>query len=164
MKTNRNLTIAVVLLLLDNVAMLIFMLKGRGHRGSKKQGAKGGPVEMMMKEMNMTEPQQTEFKKLKEEHFTTIKPVFDSVRTLKKSLFGLVKEENVNDSLVNNYSVLIAQQQAIIDKLTINHFRKVRAMFSGDQQIKFDDIVQKMMQRRSPQQGGRRKDSTGKDN
>ena len=160
MKTNKILTIAVVLLLVVNVVMLVCMMKGRGHRGMKRQGAKSGPVEMMMKELNMNEQQQTEFKKLKDEHFTAIKPVFDSVRTLKKSLFGLVKEENINDSLVNNYSALIAQQQAIIDKLTINHFRKVRALFSGDQQIKFDDLVQKMMQRRGP--GGMRRDSTGK--
>ena len=161
MKTNRILTIAVVLLLIVNVAMLIFMLKDRGHHDMKNR--EGGPFDMMVKELNMTEQQQAEFKKLKDEHFAAIKPVFDSVRTLKKSLFGLVKEENVNDSLVNNYSALISQQQAIIDKLTINHFRKVRALFSGDQQKKFEDFVQKMMQRRGGPQGGWRKDSIGKD-
>ena len=158
MKTNRILTIAVVLLLVVNVVMLIFMLKGRGHHNMKKQG--GGPFDMMVKELNMTEKQQTEFKKLKDEHFTAIKPVFDSVRTLKKSLFGLVKAENLNDSLVNTYSGLISEQQAIVDKLTIYHFRKVRALFSGEQQKKFEDFVQKMMQRRGP--GGMKKDSIGK--
>ena len=162
MKTNRILTIAVVLLLVVNVVMLVCMMRGRGHHGMKKQAGRGGPFEMMVKEMNMTEPQQTEFKKLKDEHFTTIKPVFDSVRTLKKSLFALVKEENVNDSLVANYSALIAQQQAVLDKLTINHFRKVRAMFSGDQQVKFDSLTQKMIQMKM-NRSGNRKDSAGKD-
>ena len=162
MKTNKILTIAVVLLLIVNVVMLVCMMKGRGHHGMKKQGGKGGPFDMMVKEMNMNEQQQTEFKKLKDEHFTAIKPVFDSVRTLKKSLFGLVKEENINDSLVNNYSALIAQQQAIIDKLTINHFRKVRAMFSGDQQKKFDSITQKMIQMKMNRSGNRNPDSAGK--
>lgn len=158
MKTNKILTIAVVLLLVVNVVMLVCMMKGRGHREMKKQG--GGPFDRMVKELSMTEQQQTDFKKLKDEHFTTIKPVFDSVRTLKRSLFGLVKEENLNDSLVNNYSALISEQRAIIDKLTINHFRKVRALFSGDQQKKFEDFIQKMVQRQRP--GGREKDSTGK--
>jgi Spy/CpxP family protein refolding chaperone len=158
MKTNKILTIAVVLLLIVNVVMLVCMMRGRGHHDMKKQG--GGPFDRMVKELSMTEQQQTEFKKLKDEHFTAIKPVFDSVRTLKKSLFGLIKEENVNDSLVNHYSTLISEQRAIIDKLTINHFRKVRALFSGDQQKKFEDFVQKMVQRQRP--GGREKDSTGK--
>ena len=161
MKTNRLLTIAVVLLLIVNVAMLVFMLKGRGRHEMKNRG--GAPFDMMVKELNMTEKQQTDFKKLKDEHFTAIRPVFDSVKTLKKFLFGLIKEENVNDSLVSKYSGLISEQQAIVDKLTINHFRKVRALFSGDQQKKFEDFVQKMMQRRGGPQGGWRKDSIGKD-
>jgi periplasmic protein CpxP/Spy len=160
MKTNRILTIAVVLLLLVNVAMLIFMLKGRGHHDMRNRG--GEPFDMMVKELNMTEKQQADFKKLKDEHFTAIRPVFDSVKALKKSLFGLVKDENLNDSLVNKYSALISEQQAIVDKLTINHFRKVRTLFSGDQQKKFEEFVQKMMQRHGPQ-GGWRKDSARRD-
>ena len=162
MKTNKILTFAVVLLLVVNVIMLVWMIRGRDHHGMRKQGAKSGPVEMMMKELNMNQQQQTEFKKLKDEHFAAIKPVFDSVRTLKKSLFGLVKEENVNDSLVNQYSALIAQQQAIIDKLTINHFRKVRGLFSGDQQIKFDSLTQRMIQMKRNRTGSRNADSAGK--
>ena len=112
---------------------------------------------MMVKDLDMTEQQQTDFKKLKADHFKNIGPVFDSIRTLKKSLFGLVKAETLNDSLVTRYSGLIAEQQAIVDKATINHFRTVRALFTGDQQKKFDEFIQKMMQRRN--RGG---DSTGK--
>ncbi len=159
MKTNRILTIAVILLLLVNVAMLIFMLKGRGHYGMKNRG--GGPFDMMVKELNMTDSQQKEFRKLKDEHFTAIRPVFDSVRALRKSLFDLVRVENVNDSLVNTYSTLISEQESVINKLTIAHFRKVRALFSGEQQKKFEDFVQKMMQRRGP--GGMKRDSIGRE-
>lgn len=159
MKTNKLLTIAVVLLLIVNVVLLVFMFKGRGHNDKKSRD--GNPFDKMVKELNMTDQQQTEFKNLKDQHFAAIKPVFDSVRTLKKSLFSLVKAENVNDSLVNQYSTLISEQRAIADKLTINHFRKVRTLFSGDQQKKFDDFMQKMMDRRNSQ-GGKKKDSTGK--
>src|ERR1700741_341444 len=127
--SNKFLTIAVILLLLVNVAMLVFMLKGK-KRGDKRQGGKD-PFGIMVKELKMTESQQTQFKQMKEEHFGAIRPMFDSIRALKKSLFNLVKEENINDSLVNRHSVLIAEQQAIVDKTTINHFRKVRALFTG---------------------------------
>ena len=161
--SNKILTIAVILLLLVNAAMLIFMLKNRSHHDFSRRGGKGDPFDMMVKELNMTEQQQTEFKKLKEQHFKTIRPVFDSIRTLKQSLFSLVKDEKMNDSVIANYSNLIAAQQSIIDKLTINHFRNVRAIFSGDQQKKFDDFVQKMMQRRMARPGGWRNDSTKKD-
>jgi Spy/CpxP family protein refolding chaperone len=166
MKTTSNkiLTIAVVLLLLVNVAMLVFMLKGRGHHDFQRRDGRGEAFEMMVKELNMTEQQQTDFKKMKAEHFKNIGPVFDSIKTLKKSLFDLVRAETINDSIVSKYSSLIAEQQALVDKATINHFRQVRALFAGDQQKKFDDFVQKMMQRRMAGPGGMRgKDSTGRD-
>ncbi len=164
MKTSSNkiLTIAVVLLLLVNVAMLIFMFRSKKHHDFPGRGGKGGAFEMMVKELNMTDQQQTDFKKLKEEHFKNIGPVFDSIKTLKRSLFDLVKAETINDSVVAGYSGLIAEQQLILDKATINHFRKVRAMFSGEQQKKFDDFVQKMMQRRMAGPGNKPGDSSGR--
>lgn len=159
--SNKFLTIAVILLLLINVAMLVFMLKGK-KQGARKPGGKD-PFALMVKELNMTDSQQTQYKQMKEAHFSAIRPMFDSIRALKKSLFNLVKEENVNDSMVNNYSTLIAEQQAIVDKTTINHFRTVRALFTADQQPKFDEFIQKMIQRRKgpggkPDSSGRKPD------
>lgn len=144
--SNKFLTIAVVLLLLINVTMLVFMLKGK-RRGDKKSGGKD-PFGMMVKELNMTDSQQAQYKQMKEAHFNAIRPVLDSIRVLKKSMFSLVKEENVNDSMVNRYSELIAEQQAVVNKTTVNHFNKVRTLFTADQQPKFDDFIQKMIQRR----------------
>ncbi len=143
---NKFWIIAVVLLLLINVAMLIYMMKGKRRVGKKQAGK--APFEMMVKELNMTDQQQADYKKMKEAHFTAIRPVFDSIRSVKKSLFNLVKADAVSDSLISQQSALIAEQQAIADKATIEHFRKVRALFSGDQQQKFDEFIQKMMQRR----------------
>lgn len=155
--SNKFLTIAVVLLLLLNIGMLFFMLKGK-RGGGKKTGGKD-PFGMMVKELDMTDAQQTQYKQMKEEHFNAIRPVLDSIRVLKKSMFSLVKEENVNDSMVNRYSELIAEQQAVVNKTTVNHFSKVRTLFTGDQQTKFDDFIQKMIQRRKGPGG---KDSADK--
>ena len=48
----------------------------------------------------------------------------------------------------------------MIDKLTFEHFRRVRAIYTGDQQKKYDEVVQKMVQHQGNKGGGRRKDST----
>ena len=154
------LTIAVILLLLVNIAMVVLMLKWRNNHRPHGFGGKGGPMEMMVKELNMTDQQQKEFQQLRDEHFKTIRPLFDSVRAAKTAFFNLVKEPNVSDSILNAYSQRIAERQSVIDKLTFAHFRRVRTLFSGDQQKKFDEFVQKMMQRVGP--GSRRKDSTEK--
>ena len=158
--SNKILTIAIILLLLVNIAMIVFMIKGRGHHDIKHEGGKGGPFEMMVKELNMTEQQQQESKQLRDEHFKTIRPLFDSLRAAKTAYFGLVKETSVNDSLMNLYGKRITDIQSTVDSLTFAHFRRVRALFSADQQKKFDEFIQKMMQRQGGP-GGRR-DSSGR--
>lgn len=159
---NKILTIAVVLLLLVNITMLVFMLKGRGHHPNDK-GGKMNPADMMAKELNLTEDQKAQVKKLREEYFKNNGPVFDSIRTLKKAVYELAKNENVSDSAVMRNSSLIAEQQLLIDKATVKHFRTVRALFSGDQQKKYDEFVEKMMQRRMSRPGGwHGGDSSGK--
>ncbi len=143
--TNRSLTIAVVFLLLTNIALVFFMLNKK-QQGDKKR-SRVDPSEMMVKELNMTEQQQKDYKLQKEEHLKNIKPLFDSVRAAKTAFFALVKDENAGDSLVNAYSLRISEKQSAIDKLTFAHFRKVRNLFTAEQQPKFDQFVQKMMQR-----------------
>ena len=155
--TNKILAIAVVLLLLVNIAMVIFIVKGKKPYDSRRNKG-GNPVEMMDKELNMTEQQKSDAKKLREEHFTKIKPLFDSIRAAKSAFFSLIKDPNVNDSMLSIYSKRITEKQAAVDKLTFAHFRSVRALLNPEQQVKYDEFVQKMVQR----SGGRRKDSTEK--
>ena len=154
---NKILTIAVVLLLIANIALVAFMLMGK-KKGGDRHPARRDPAEMMVKELNMTEEQQTEYKKLKEEHFRNVKPLFDSVRVAKTAFFALSKEPNVSDSLINVYSNRVAEKRAELDKFTLAHFRRIRSLFTAEQQPKFDAFMQKMMQR----ERGKR-DSAGKD-
>jgi Spy/CpxP family protein refolding chaperone len=147
------LTIAVVLLLLTNIALVVFMMKGK-KSGAERPG-KGDPFEMMVKELNMTDQQQKDYKLQKEEHLKTIKPLFDSVRSAKTAFFSLIKDPAAGDSLVTAYSQKITEKQAAIDMLTFAHFKRVRNIFTPEQQPRFDSFIQKMMQRG-------RKDSAGK--
>lgn len=151
--TNKILRIAVLLLLLTNIALVIFMVRGRDHKPSTRKGKE--PFEMMVKELNMSEVQQKEYKAQREEHFKSMKPLVDSLRTARTAFFSLVKDSSVSDSVLNAYNERITAQQAVIDKSIFNHFKKVRSIFTPEQKPKFDAFVQKMMQR------GRR-DSSGK--
>jgi len=151
MKQNKLMIAALVILLLLNIAMLIFILRSKNHSNGKQGGNHGSPFEMMTKELNLNDSEQASLKKMREEHFAAIKPVFDSIHSIKKLLFGLIKQDNATDSAVAHYSSLIAEQQSIADKLTIAHFRKVRASLNSTQQQKFDEFVEKMfVQRHTP--------------
>lgn len=151
--TNKILSVAVVLLLLVNIALVIFMIRGKGKPGPRKGKE---PFEMMVKELDMTDQQQKDYKAMKEEHMKTIRPMFDSLRSAKTAFFSLVKDQQVSDSMVAAYSTKICAQQSNIDKMTFAHFRRVRAIFTPEQQPKFDVFVQKMMQRGRRDSSGRK--------
>jgi Spy/CpxP family protein refolding chaperone len=142
--TNRILSVAVVLLLLVNIAMVIFMIRGKGKAPSRKGKE---PFEMMVKELNMTEEQQKTYKAQRDEHFKQMKPLVDSLRSARTAFFSLVKEENVNDSTLDIYNQRIVEQQAKIDKAIFSHFKRSRSLFTPEQQPKFDEFIKKMMQR-----------------
>ena len=72
----------------------------------------------------------------------------DSIREIRKGFLKMIQSPTVNDSSINAYSRRVADQQAIIDRMTLDHFRKVRGLFNGDQQKKYDDFVQKIMLRK----------------
>ena len=144
---NKILVIAVILLLIVNIALLVFVWKGNKKEELKRpQG--NGPFETMAKELNMSEQQKTDYKNLRDEHFGKVRPLFDTIRQYRTSFFKMIKDTNITDDSLNNYSKRIAEKQAIIDKMTFDHFKKVRALFSGDQQKQFDDYMQKVLQRR----------------
>ena len=158
--TTKILTIAVILLLLVNIAMLIFMLNRgkRPHDAKNPRGKGNDPFEMLAKELNMTDEQRSTHLKLRDEYFNSVRPLFDSVRTAKEEFFGLIKEPNVNERLVDSFANRIAERQFAADKLTFEHFRRVRALYNPDQQKKYDELVIKMIQR----SGNKKRDSADK--
>jgi len=147
MKNNKILTIAVIVLLLSNIALVAFMLTDKNKKGDKRQGGRREPYEMMVKELGMTEQQQKDYKQMKEEHMKNVKPLFDSVRAAKSAFFALTKDSNANDSMITFYSLRVAEKQVELDRVTFDHFRRVRKLFTAEQQPKFDTFMQKMMQR-----------------
>jgi hypothetical protein len=117
---------------------------------------------MMEKELNMTAEQKAAHQKFRDEYFTAVRPLFDSVNAAKKAFFGLAKDADVSDSMINIGARHIAEKQIAVEKLTFEHIRNVRALYNSDQQMKYDSIIQKMMQRSPP--GSKRRDSTSRNN
>lgn len=144
---NRILTIAVILLLITNIALVALMVTGRNKGGKNSNGKKGDTFAMIEKELSMTPEQKKAHLQYREEYFKITKPLFDSVKMAKAAYFGLVKDSLAGDSVLTASYKKMTDLQAIIDKHTFDHFRRVRVLYSGEQQKKYDDLVQKMMQR-----------------
>jgi periplasmic protein CpxP/Spy len=145
--SNKILTIAVILLLITNIALVAMLVMGK-QKKDKRGGGREQAFEMMVKELDMTDAQQKEYKLLKETHLKDSKPLFDSLRTARNAFFALVKDTAASDSVLTVYSQRISERQAAIDRNIFAHFKKVRNLFTPEQQPRFDTFVQKMMQRK----------------
>lgn len=153
--TNRFLAIAVILLLVANIALVAFMFFGKSNKPPEKGGK--AVFDKIVKELGMTEEQKTKYSSLREAHFSRIRPLFDTIRSMRQALFGLMKEPVVNDSLVKLYTTKISAKQTEADTLTLNHFRTVRTLFTAEQKVKYDAFIQKMMQRPKKDSSGKKK-------
>lgn len=154
-RNNKILMFAVVLLLLTNIGLVAFMVLGKGKHEHGKRTGNREPFEMMVKDVGMTEEQQKTYKDLKEKHFQNVRPLFDSIRAAKTAFYSLIKEAPVSDSMMNAFITRLSERQAALERLTFEHFRQVRGIFTAEQQPRYDSFLLKMMQR------GRR-DSSGK--
>lgn len=151
MRTNKLLAFAVIALLIINGALIYLLWKGK--KPHKRSGENKNMSEWLAKELNEDEKQKAEHTKLRDAHFASMKPLFDSVSAYKNGLFKLIKETSVSDSLVQSYTNKISQTEAEIAKNIFQHFKNVRAILNPDQQKKYEEIVQKMMNRRGGSPG-----------
>ena len=148
MKSSQNkiLTIAVVILLLANIGLVAMMVfSKRGHHDTDRGKGRTEPFEMMAKELSLTDQQQKDIKQMREDFFKANKSLFDSIHAAKAAFMGLIKEDQVSDSTLQTYIQKIAAIQSVADKLTFEHFKKVRATLHPDQQLKYDEFLKKMM-------------------
>lgn len=155
--STRILTVAVIILLLANLALVYFIITGK--KGSDRREGRKDPMEIMIKELNMTEQQQTAFKSMKDEHFKNIRPLFDSMRSIKSQFFSLMKDSTVSDSAIQQGEQKVLDQQKRMDMMTFDHFKKLRSLFTTEQLPKYDSLINKMMDRR---RGPSRDTSKGK--
>ena len=156
MRTNKLLVVAAVALLIIN-GVLVYLLWT--EKNSHKKTDRPARKDRFAEELKLDDKQKEEHKQLREAHFEYMRPLFDSVSFYRTSLFKLSKDSKANDSLVNYYTHKLANTHSSIAKNTYEHFKKVRILLTPEQQIKYDEMIQKMMNRRggSPGKPGEKK-------
>jgi len=154
MKTNKLLVFSTIALLIINVVLAYFLWNSKKVHPKRERGGERG--DWMVKELNFDEQQKAEHKKIKDAHFATVKPIFDSITSARKNLYGLIKDTATNDSMIDQYTRIIGEQHAMMTRYTFDHFKKLRAICNPEQQQKLDTLVQKIVQdmgRRGAKQG-----------
>lgn len=161
----RSLIFIIIFLLLTNIGVLGYFLWDRNPPKPDKKPAPGetGISAKLKNEVGFDDQQITEYRKLKEQHWATIKPMFGEMQKAKDSLYKLLSNESISDSLINATAEAIGQKQKAIDLQAFTHFKQIRSLCKPDQLAKYDSLVQRMIRKMGrPQRGGdqNKKDSS----
>jgi Spy/CpxP family protein refolding chaperone len=127
-------------LLIANIVTLSMLWINNKHARAFNQGG-GSLFEFISKELQFAPAQREQYEKLKQLHHKESVPMQDSLRLSKEAFFSLLKQQNVNDTLVMQQYAAVALAEKNIALLNFRHFQQIRAICNATQQQKFDTIL-----------------------
>ena len=132
----RSLGFIAAFLLVTNIIMLIFFL---GINDSKKTlHLKDGLVgNYLKKDIGFSENQMQQYRSLRKNDMDSMKSFFTDLHTAKDSFYRFVTFPSTDSELIT-YGREIGNKQMSLDIQMLAHFKKVRALCTAEQKIKFD--------------------------
>ncbi|MEI9911323.1 MAG: hypothetical protein WDO71_17665 [Bacteroidota bacterium] len=145
---NKPLIFIIIALLLTNIGVLGYFLWFNKPAPKPDTNRQNWMMDALQKDVGFTDQQIAQYKEMKDEHWKRVKPMFDDIRKSKDSLFKLLSDESINDSVINIRAEAIAQKQKSIDVQAFNNFKRIRGLCSTpEQRIKYDTLVQRLMRK-----------------
>ena len=139
----------IAILIIANIATLLYFWVG--HFRNQKMNS---PREFLAKKLNFSDNQKSIYFNLAKEHNQSANKIRAQIKIDKDNFFKLLQSDQISDSVRNNEALKVSLSIQSLDILTFEHFKKVRAICSEEQKLKFDELIQKMVNSvNSPQQG-----------
>jgi len=136
------LTWLVVLLVLANIATITMFWLNRPKHPAAMQGER--PKDFLVQELKLDAKQQEQLEGLVKEHREAAEALRKKIKESKDAFFALLKQPGVPDSAKQAAAKAVSVNTEELDLLTFNHFQKIRALCTPDQQKKFDEILQRV--------------------
>ena len=153
---NRILILAIIILLLTNIAMLIFLLM---HDGRGKKGFHGGREaminEFLKKDIGFSQTQLHQFDTLSKKQHEQIRPLFDEARKNKEDQLKQLATAGFTDSAISVAAGQSSEKQKAIETNMFRHIREIRTICSSDQLPKFDSLVYKIIGKKGEGKGNK---------
>lgn len=146
MKINKVkvLTGLVIVLLLINITTIAGVWKlvdVANLTALKKPSAK----DFIIAKLQFDEEQQEQFELLRKEHFDQIGGLLTDIQNEKGEMYDLLKSSNPDTALTYAHIAQIMQREERLERITFEHFRKVRAICNDEQKQHFDVIIDQVM-------------------
>lgn len=148
MEKTKLLTIAVITLLVLNLATVGFLLftGPKGNRPHAGQGPEGRPKpkEIIIEKLHFDANQQKEYDKLIQWHQGEIKTIEDHIKEAKDDLYQILSSSEINikskDSLINALSL----HQKEIEITHFKHFEDIKKLCHEDQIEDFNNLTEEL--------------------
>ena len=157
MKRETLLTIAVAVLFLLNVGTLGFLWFGRMHHHPPPH--RRPPIDAtLLDALQFTPEQEEKFEELKHEHHGKMIELDQQYDLAVEEYFSLLKSDTAGVATRDSSERKIGDIQTERARVTLEHFREVKALCNAEQQKKFDAVIPKLVEimipPRHPKGGG----------
>jgi len=140
MKKDSFYKVIIICLLLLNVSMLAFLWYGK----KEYHAHNSGPDRMIIERLKLNEKQQQIFEGLKHEHHSQMVEIQQEGGKLHDVLFSLLQKQPEDTAAENTLLLQIQQNELRKEQVTLEHFRKLRAMLRPEQQPLFDSFISEL--------------------
>ena len=153
-RDNRWLSVIGIIIIAANITTIALLWGRKKYENPQRIEIKGPVFDYLTKELQLDSVQQEAYRKLRAEHQKGQAALQDNIRTTKDAFFALLKKADVTEAELVEKSKAAAAADEQFDLYTFKHFQKVRAICTPVQQQKFDSVIQDVLRRMAPKQGG----------
>ena len=158
MEKTKLLTIAIIGLLLINLATLGFLfLNGKGHR-LPHEGGKLEPKEVIINKLHFDASQQKDYAKLIKWHRREIKRLDITIRQTKNELYMQLNQTKVNAKTKDSLIALLNSYQKQVEETHFKHFEDIKKLCHQDQMENFKELTEELSRIFAPKRSRPRHD------
>jgi hypothetical protein len=133
------------ILLVSNIVLAIFLFMSNTSKDRLESRDESSAI---YKEIGLSGQQIDTFKASKENFFKQMRPYWNEIKELKDSMYKKLEADS-NDLIVKMLSLEIAQKTNMVDLKTYQHFVELRTLCTPEQQVRFDTLIPKFVNRRN---------------
>ncbi len=143
----------IIFLLLTNLVLLYFTVFEKGNVNNVNKERENSTTNLLQKEVGFSENQIVQYKKIKEAHYKTTKPYFENLKVAKRSLYRLLPEAHINDSVLHSSAYKIGEQENELNLQLFNFYKTARQICRPDQLPAYDSLIIRQMSDRGRRSG-----------
>ena len=146
LKNHKILLLVISVLLVANIALLWLYVFNKPE--PPKRETREDIRTRFINEIRFSDEQLILYDTLRKQHYRAIGPMFKDLRETRDSLFKLIHQTSVNDSVISALSGTVYQKQEAIDLRIHRYFRSLREICTAEQKPRFDSFLNNMANRK----------------